>query len=394
MYLKKIFCYVFCNILRIVTKKSMDVFIEQKNFLSGIKILKGQNMHILSSFLPKINVGMPKGHSYTNNYANYPNLAPLKCDTVSFCGNNEEEIDKYQYGVTLKTARMIYEDALPSENYLRKQLTSIFGDMTRQKPNKGSGSKPIYAIKYRTKTPASIIEKSKDEKLNNFNEVKENLHDIVGARIVMSDASVEKVDEVIDRITKAVEENKIKILQIENYRPEPELDINDNPIKKFDYASAGALKRLRDACNEKGCNVEKNDRDKSSGYMAIHLSVQLPNGYIGEIQIMGGDVEDLKEVEDLCYKVKAGKSINKKYDKMVKIMTPLKNKDDLILQKAYQEYTRRAYLYQREKEPLKNNRKAGTPTFLPIPEDLNYIPKKLDFNNLYLEKQKCDEKSR
>ena len=347
-------------------------------------------MQIYSSLLPKINIGSQKGYNHTNNGVKYPNLAPLKCDTISFRGYEGEEYDNYQYGVTLKTARLVHEDALPSENYLRKQLTNILDDMVRQKPTKGSDSKPIYSIKYRTKSPTSIVEKSRDEKLNSFNEVKKNLHDIVGARIIMSDASVENVDKVIDRITKAVEDNKIRILQIENYRPEPELDINDNPIKKYDYASTGAIKRLRDACNEKGCIIEKNDRDKSSGYMAIHLSVQLPNGYIGEIQIMGGDVEDLKEVEDLCYKVKAGKGINKKYDKIVKILAPLRNKDDHILQKAYQEYTRRAYLYQREKEPLKNNRKAGKPIFLHIPEDLNYIPESLDFNNLYHEKHKCD----
>ena len=216
--------------------------------------------------------------------------------------------------------------------------------------------------------------------------------DIVGARIVLADSREKAVDKVIDCFTQAVKDNKLTITCIENYRPEPELDKHDNPIEKYDYASAKALKRLHSACMETYPNARKIDESRPSGYMAIHLNVLLPNGFTGEIQIMGRDVEDLKNIEDLCYKVKSNKAIAKKYAPIKEILESLKNENNTTLRNKFTEYTRLAYIEQRRKEPLKPGKKPGAPEFLPIPEKFDFIPAEMDFNNLYKLKQKCDRK--
>ena len=55
------------------------------------------------------------------------------------------------------------------------------------------------------------------------------------------------------------------------------------------------------------------------GYNAIHMTVKFqPNKYgetYAEIQIMGSDIAALKDVEDLTYKIRCNKAIQKKYPK-------------------------------------------------------------------------------
>src|SRR5574344_1183138 len=120
--------------------------------------------------------------------------------------------------------------------------------------------------------------------------------------------------------------------------------------------------------------------------MAIHLLTKLPNGLTGEIQILGTDVAQLKEIEDLCYKAKAGKSIDKKYAPVEEMLEPLKDSDDSMLQKEYMDYTRDEYIYQRDKETQMVKRKYNT-QYLEIHE---YFPKELDFNNLKKKMKQCD----
>ena len=309
-------------------------------------------------------------------------LAPLTRDTVSFTGgkknmefNEEEPVG----GINKTTAKNIHEEAKRTAIYLEQKLDKILGDLVRPASGKGSLSKPIEIIRVRPKSPDSIVEKSITRKLDSAKEVKEGMTDIVGARIVMADTSKEAVDNVINRFTKAVRNDELKILEIENYRPDPELDIDDNIIKSYDYSSAKALKELKLACDDKlGASIRKVDEDVPSGYMAIHMLVQLPNGFTGEIQIIGNEVERLKDIEDICFKTKNGKNIKDLPLKVKKMLAPLTNKDDVILRKEHNIYTREAYIYQRELE-MKNQygRRKPNAEFLHIPE---YLPKTLDFN--------------
>ncbi len=316
----------------------------------------------------------------------YSNLSPLSKDTVSFSGGKKDirnDGDDGIHGVNKTTAIVVHQDAERAYLYLSQKLNNILGDMVRPESGKGSQSKPIQTIRSRIKNVDSIIEKSMTRKLDNAKEVKEGITDIVGARIVMADSSRQAVDAVINRFTKAVQNNELKIIEIENYRPEPEVDDDGNILKSYDYASAKALKELKLACDDKmGTSIRKVDEDVPSGYMAIHMLVQLPNGFTGEIQIIGNEVEKLKDIEDICFKIKNGKNPKGVSPKIKKMLAPLKDKDDVILRKEHNIYTREAYLYQREKEINKSSKNKGSDNFLSIP---NYLPESLDFNKLYKE---------
>lgn len=319
-----------------------------------------------------------RNNRFVSDY--YSNLAPLKQDTVSFTGGKkvlEYDEDEPTCGINKATAIKLTKEAKPSQRYLDQKLNQILGDLVRPEKGKGSLSKPIKSIHSRIKEADSLVEKSITRKLDSVKEVKEGITDIVGARIVMADNSKSAVDKVINRFTKAVQNNQIKIIEIENYRPDPEVDNNDNIIKSYDYSSTKALKELKFACDDVlGTSIKKSDEDTPSGYMAIHLLVQLPNGFTGEIQIIGSEVEKLKDIEDLCFKYKNNKTINQIPQKVKNMLTPLKDKEDVILRKEHNIYTRNAYLYQREKEM--NSNMTDT-EFLHIPD---YLPQSLDFNKI------------
>ena len=343
----------------------------------------------ISAFLP-IFQNQQTRYNSTPNYK-YSNLAPLKQDTVSF-GATEKKNKNRNNGINRIAAKQIHEEAVPSAKYMERKINNILGDLVRPETGTGSLSKPIKVINPRLKSVDSIIEKSATRSWYTQKEVKEKMTDIVGCRIVMADASIENVDKVLDRITKAVEKKQIQITEIENYRPDPELDEYGNIVKTYDYASPRAFKNLKDACAKQGRIIKKKDEDRETGYMAIHMLMKLPNGFVGEIQIMGADVEDFKEkVEDKCFKVKNNKGLEKKYASVEKMLSPLKDDDDEILQNAYTEYTRRAYVHQRNLEPIKT-KKPAKKEFLHIPEDLDYIPPQLDFNEIAKEVDLCNQR--
>lgn len=350
-------------------------------------------MNIIPTFTQNIFNQFQAGNS--NNNVSSPkfgvkcsNLAPLSKDTVSFT-SGKKEAGNPSDGINKKTALLIYNEANQAYKYLDRQLDRILSDLVRPEQGTGSKTKPIKEIRKRIKDPDSICEKSATRKLTNYDEVKSEMTDIVGARIVMADSSREAVDKVIERFTDAVNNNRIKIIEIENYRPEPEMDDYGVVTKSYDYSSALALKNLKKACDNKNdTSIKKSDEDQPSGYMAIHLLVQLPNGFTGEIQIIGPEVERLKDVEDMCFKVKNGKHLKPKYASVEKQLKPIGNKEDEILRKEYGKYTRRAYKYQRDMElnPPKNKKNKD---FLHIPD---YLPSSLDFNNIADEIEKCNSK--
>ena len=348
-------------------------------FICFIGVRKGVRVLII----PKITNNIyPIRQTVFNTAQKYGNLAPLSRDTVSFGATKKEiwndEQDGNIYGISEKDAREIQKEAVAPAKYLDIKLNEILGDLVKPAKNADTSQYPIQEIKTRIKDDYSIVEKSKTRKWNSKEEVTKNMTDIVGARIIMADTTKEKVDRVIDRITNAVEKNQIKILEIENYRPDPEENEYGAIIKTYDYASSASLKRLKLACDEaNNSSIRKVDEDMPSGYMAIHMLVQLPNGYTGEIQILGEEVERLKDVEDMAFKVKNGKHL-KKYPNVEKSIKVLANRDDVILRKEFNRYTRDAYLYQREKE-LQKGRGRIDKRFLSIPV---YLPKNLDFNEI------------
>ncbi len=210
--------------------------------------------------------------------------------------------------------------------------------------------------------------------------IKYYANDIVGARIVVNDFSEENADKIMSALTKAVSAGGLKIKSIENIIPDERFLPRRTSLSDFLYVSNKQFKPLA-----KASGVTIDNKPSKTGYMAIHINVDLSddelyrlfpdcNGFSGEIQIIGRDVERLKEIEDLCYKLKTNKQID--YERFTK--TFKENYTDEY-KDAFDEYTYLAYLKQRKVSP----RRRGD--VLPSLEDLGFkdrLPKELDFNYL------------
>ena len=226
---------------------------------------------------------------------------------------------------------------------------------------------------------------------------KAEMGDIIGARITMRDGSKEAVKEVLDAIAAAVNDGKFRIKEIENYRPfiteipkdivkrfkkDLGIKLSDKEIQKitttpeyFSYGSPVDLANFKGVCQKKYREIRAIDKDLPTGYPAIHLAVELPNGYTGEIQIIGRDVEALKFLEDFYYKAKCKKRIE--YTPLAERLQPLRNENDFELHDRMLDYTRWAYVGQRLKGVISHTKKIDSKFLV---ADQYLLDRQLGFN--------------
>lgn len=316
-----------------------------------------------------------------NNYNNatpqqkaFPATKPMPYDSVSFKGG-EKHMSSRSNAVNHKLAQQIYAEAVPVAKDFNSKLLKYFGTL---KADERHPDRPLAykkGLSVRIKTPASICEKTASMSLKNKAEIKDELGDIIGARLVLRDST--KTDEVLKKLIEGVKNNDIKIFEIENYRPEP----------KYSYLSKKQLDNLEKVCNKMRTNgVTRAETSIPSGYTAVHFSVYLNDGFKGEIQLMGIDVEQVKEIEDMLYKLKNNKSLTPKYKIIEEHLKELKTNKPL--QRAITAYSKEQYIAARQREPYGIKSKRAT-KFLPAPA---YVPPEYDFNTLYRMKTTCDYK--
>ncbi len=222
--------------------------------------------------------------------------------------------------------------------------------------------------------------------------VKHYANDIVGARITMKESDPEYTGLVLSALKQAVDDGLLKITSIENNLPDPKKLPQGKEISDYAYATDSQLRNLAKAADTQLI------RNKSkSGYIAIHINVDLSSplfscykgvfdGYSGEIQILGTDVEKLKDIEDLCYKLKDDKNAIRSEYKPFK--TYFKKYYNAETKDAFEDYTYALYLAQRTLPPF-----AKHSEYFPSIAELGFegkVPNELDFNNLKDLKDKCD----
>ncbi len=376
---------------------------------------------------------------YKNNSANrgyYPKsrLAPLGLDTVSFTSkpHGNKPVARQGGGVeptkdtktkTLNTDLMnafdnlavckeVYDNAKFARDYLRKTLNrNLSNFLIKNNPN---GS--ISSIDIRIKSPDSIREKiasqlgaaiTADEPFafnpNKAEEIKVHCTDLIGARIVMAKETKSESGKILKALLKDVESGKLKVNKIEHYIAQNENDTEE-------YFSAADLKALHNAANKQRASkglkpIAVETKAKPSGYMALHLDIDLSssnfkvkeNGYHGEIQFIGQDVCQFKELEDLCYKINAGKDIKSgdySYAPFVKYFKEqMKNPAYPNLKEDFVQYTKKAFLFQKKKKPTNDKSKSQLPSI----ENCNMegkIPSGLDFRVLNKIKINCENTSK
>ncbi len=222
--------------------------------------------------------------------------------------------------------------------------------------------------------------------------VKHYANDIVGARIILSDCSPQNTNLLFEALAQAAMDKKLKIISIENNLPDPDKLPETKTVDDYTYASDASLKKLAEISG-----AEYTVNKSKSGYLSVHINVNLSEdllggyggifkGYTGEIQILGADVEKLKDVEDLCYKFKDDKnSVNEVYKPFKEVFKKYYTGET---RSYFDDYTYALYLHQRDIEP-------GTANYtgFPSPARLGFkdkIPPELDFNNLAEIKRRCD----
>lgn len=341
------------------------------------------------------------------------NLAPLACDTVIFSGNHGRlNHSLFEAFDNIDTCIQVRDDARPAMSYLKTTLEEALSPFVASKDNPYGSIDDIHT---RIKTPDSIKEKTIDKlnaaitspepwafNPNTVEGIKGAVGDIIGARIILRKSDSKQTSQIIGVLADLARQGKLKITKIENFIP-----VEMQPGLK--YFEDSDLEKLKDAVNASETSdkpVEVKNNAKGSGYMALHLDVELSrpeykawnNGYRGEIQILGYDVAKLKDLEDYCYKMKSDKDIKSGHFAYKPLSDYFKslysnNSDYPNLEDDFETYTARAYLIQRGKEPLSPDNKKRKNT-LPTIEECGLkgkIPKGLDFNILNSIRQYCDK---
>ena len=358
-----------------------------------------------------------------NNFLNKkqnvaPKLAPIAQDTVSFTGARNLNRSLLESFDNTEVCEEVAQNAKAAESELKKTLSRALSQYT-SKNAKTTSDNIIEPISVRIKSPTSIREKVAsvleesivEHRPDRFidpksaKDIKRNLGDIVGARIVLKQANSDKNAKIIDSLIEQIRCNALNIKKIE-------LIVPDGDPKNYPYISYDVLEKMRNEVNHAREKRGKEPIDidianSKSGYIGLHLDVDLSTGkmysdqfgYTGEIQILGYNVANFKEVEDLCYKTIQNKSVKEghvAYLPFNKLLTKyLVDKEDKT---NFSEYTRKAYNMQVLKDmnaatvgndgnPAKDN------TFPSLAQCAmsNKLDKSLDYNTLALVKKHCDE---
>lgn len=304
-------------------------------------------------------------------------------DTVSFSGNKKspEELEKNKIKgeeskeVSTKLCSEINEEVQQAAKDLHNLLKREFKHLQAAPSNPDNPILPGNSgIKVRVKPCLSIRDKALSREKYSKKAIK-SMGDVVGARIIVQRGDQEDFDKIFNILSNMVKHGKIKIKEVENYR----LTNEDS------YVSQKTLNNFQKQCIKSGQYINIINKPIPNGYTAIHITIELDKGLLAEIQIMGRDVEHLKDVEDFYYKLRCKKSFDAKYKSIEKTMKEKIKKLTEFEQEALNKYIKDSYIHARKLPP--RNSKNSVKDFLPIPY---FLPKELGFDYLYKEKIKCD----
>ena len=339
-----------------------------------------------------------KKQETNNNYTKYNITMPkaLSHDTVSF-GATEKMLKSRTYGISLKVAKSINEQVEPMQKDIKRFMNKTFGDLLVTDLNPMND---ILFLKDRAKKPVSIAEKSATRQWNCKAEVLNFMTDLNGGKIVMRDGNVQKVEKVLERLIPLIKKGKIELLEIENKRPIVVKGVKGPDKTKYDYATEDFLENLRRTQEQKWKSInpkdnrtvrfDMNDYTKAN-YMAIHMLLKLPHyDRPFELMIMGKDINALKDLDDLLFKILNKKNVDKKYKPIVDIVSKLNEQGNANLLEEFNKYRGEAFIFQRIRQPKAYSKNEKTNYFLPLTSDL---PPEYDLNNLSRIIQECNEKA-
>lgn len=310
--------------------------------------------------------------NYVSNDINAPKLNSLSHDTVSF-GSGAKELGQRTKEISYSLGKEIYAElnpmVKPFENQLKNHLKGLIA-------NDAHPDNPIASIKGRAKSPLSLIEKALTRGFTTKNGIKQ-MGDAVGFRISLRSSSQKDFDKVLTGLGKMVKSGLFEVLEMENYR----LTRNQS------YVSSKTLDKFEQICQAKGQYPTRTGKAIPNGYTAFHLNIKFPNGQVSELQIMGRDLERVKDLEDFYYKLRCNKEFSPKYKPIYDIMTSKISKLDDFQKETLRRYIKDSYIHARELPARSSKHKLNSKDFLPIPYTL---PEELGFSKLQEMKDMCD----
>lgn len=326
----------------------------------------------------------------------YPSLKPLAQDTVSFgnkkiitaAKNTVVDVSKKKVSDFWDPESANFDDIIKLCGSFKEPLKKFVWDLRQAlKPYVSTEANPYNAIVAgkkgiygRVKSPYSAAIKANDRKLFDIEQIK-TMGDVGAARIVLRTGDQSETAKVFLGLREMLKKG-YKVLEIENYRISP----------KESYVSQKTLNSFEAFCKKYNQYVPINSRSLENNYTAIHISFELPDGKIIELQIMGKDVEHVKEVEDFFYKYRCNKKFDEKYAPIQEIFDRLMPKLDAFQQETLARYIKDSYANAKQIPPKAPKQKTNTvKSFLPFPYSL---PQELSFENLYREMIKCNKASK
>lgn len=333
-------------------------------------------MNILSITPLSFHSNQPnKQTNISKNNFTIPKLNYLAKDTVSFSGG-EKVLSQRTKDISYRVANDIFNELEPIckdfTNILKKNLKSLVESDSHP-------DNPIMAghgLKGRVKKSLSIIEKALSRNLRTKDEIKQ-MGDALGFRITLRSASQKDFDKLFTALGKMVKQGLFEVTEMENYRL----------TRQESYVSSKTLDKFENICQAKGQFPTRTGKAIPNGYTAFHISIKLPNGQNAEIQIMGRDLECVKELEDFYYKLRCHKEFDKKYKSIQEMMENKMANLDNFQQATLDRYIKDSYRHALEIPPRSSKQKTTSKDFLPIPYSL---PQELGFANLQKMKDKCD----
>lgn len=352
------------------------------------------------------------------------NLAPLARDTVSFSGKQKAVKAVVEAGVELVNGLRADKVGVEGPNAVKVQVLAdlvneaqvplgymqnvLSRPLRKYVSTDMNDDRIIHRIDFRVKSVDSAREKvngltknMSEEEISKLTkeDIKAMLGDLVAGRIVMREDSKKAVKTVLQVLGSLVKECKFKITEIENYYP-VEASLPENVVTAFrkdlgiklddkarrniskpgffSYADDKDIMELAKIARTTYPDLEpKYCNDLPNGYQALHINMLLPDNSRFELQIIGRDVEKLKEIEDYVYKAKCNKKVRN--DALAEVLKPLGDKKEGQLRSEHVNYTRNAYIGQRLKGQQSYKSKTSE-RFLVAPKSI--LDRGLGYNQL------------
>ena len=276
--------------------------------------------------------------------------SPLKEDTVSFQGGCIERSYKkagdLKDGLTNVRAIKFRLMHVPAHEK-NLHLFSNKGARYLSTPNK----RGLATLINRIKGEFEMSQKAASLQIGILSdeEILKRIRDISGFSYIIEDSKGYQA--VIKDLCEMVKHGEINPILVK-YQKLPEEYKKGKLVNSHDSLNPAISAKLREMIkNVKGLKTDLwNTTPSESGYSGLHIIIKNADGTFSEIQIKVRSVADLKDVEDLYYKMTNGKNLSPKYVPLEMLLRDIKpidpkklTEEEKIMHKALNKYSIEAY---------------------------------------------------